>query len=133
MDSNLNLNLNLNWSEKYRPNCFNDLILSSEQKDLIKKWIKEFKEKKKKIKNCLFLHGPPGLGKTTIANIVLKENNYDVIELNASEVRNQKLLKERLDKVNSNINIIDSMCMKKKHMGIIFDEIDGVSSGEKAE
>ena len=38
----------------------------------------------------------------------------------------------QLDNKNSNINIIDCMCMKKKHMGIIFDEIDGVSSGEKS-
>ena len=123
---------NLNWSEKYRPNKLEDLIMNSESKNIIKSWIMDFKEKKKKSKNCLFLHGAPGLGKTTIANIILNHYGFDVIELNASEVRNQKLLKERLNKVNSNINIIDCMCMKKKHMGIIFDEIDGVSSGEKS-
>jgi replication factor C large subunit len=129
---NLNNLNNLNWSEKYRPTNFDNLLLSADDKNTVRKWMKDFKEKKKKFKNCLFLHGAPGLGKTTIANIILKESNYDIIELNASEVRNQKLLKERLDKVNSNVNIIDSMCMKKKHMGVIFDEIDGVSSGEKS-
>ena len=143
MESNLNSNnlelnidfnnsSNLNWCEKYRPNKLEDLIMNSESKNTIKSWIMDFKQKKKKCKNCLFLHGAPGLGKTTIANIILNHYGFDVIELNASEVRNQKLLKERLDKVNSNINIIDCMCMKKKHMGIIFDEIDGVSSGEKS-
>jgi len=131
IDLDLKRNM-LNWSEKYRPSNLEDLLMSSEIKNTIISWIKDFKEKKKKAKNCLFLHGAPGLGKTTIANIILKEYGYDVIELNASEVRNQKLLKERLDKVNSNINIIDFMCNKKKHMGIIFDEIDGVSSGEKS-
>lgn len=125
-------NLNLNWSEKYRPTTLDDLLMNTESKNIIKSWIKDFKDKKKKCKNCLFLHGSPGLGKTTIANVILKHYDYDVIELNASEVRNQKLLKERLNKINSNVNIIDCMCMKKKHMGIIFDEIDGVSSGEKS-
>jgi replication factor C large subunit len=135
LDSNIDSNIdsnNLNWSEKYRPKNLDDLIMSSESKNIIKSWIQDFKDKKKKCKNCLFLHGSPGLGKTTIANVILNQYDYDIIELNASEVRNQKLLKERLDKVNSNINIIDCMCMKKKHMGIIFDEIDGVSSGEKS-
>ena len=60
------------------------------------------------------------------------ENDFDVLEFNASEMRNQKLIRDKLSKVNGNINIIDSMCMKKKHMGVIFDEIDGLSTGEKS-
>jgi replication factor C subunit 1 len=131
LESSSNID-NINWCEKYRPNKLDDLILSNDDKKVILTWIEDFKKKKKKYKNCLFLHGSPGLGKTTIANIILKENDFDVIEFNASEVRNQKLLKEKLDKVNSNINIIDCMCMKKKHIGIIFDEIDGLSGGEKS-
>jgi len=131
LESSSNID-NINWCEKYRPNKLDDLILSNDDKKVILTWIEDFKKKKKKYKNCLFLHGSPGLGKTTIANIILKENDFDVIEFNASEVRNQNLLKEKLDKVNSNINIIDCMCMKKKHIGIIFDEIDGLSGGEKS-
>ena len=129
--NNVNIN-NINWCEKYRPNKLEDLMLSNDDKKIVLNWIKDFKEKKKKFKNCLFLHGAPGLGKTTIANIILKENEFDVIEFNASEVRNQKLLREKLDKVNSNVNIIACMCMKKTHIGIIFDEIDGLSGGEKS-
>ncbi len=123
---------NLNWSEKYRPQKFHDLYLSNNELSTIKKWMKDFKDKKPKFKNCLFLHGSPGLGKTTVAKLILKENDFDVLEFNASEVRNQKLIKDKLAKVNGNVNIIDCMCMKKKHMGVIFDEIDGLSSGEKS-
>ena len=63
---------------------------------------------------------------------ILRKNDFDVLEFNASEMRNQKLIKDKLSKVNGNINIIDCMCAKKKHMGVIFDEIDGLSSGEKS-
>ena len=112
--TNMSKSNNLNWSEKYRPTTLDDLLMNTESKNIIKSWIKDFKDKKKKCKNCLFLHGSPGLGKTTIANVILNHYDYDVIELNASEVRNQKLLKERLNKINSNVNIIDCMCMKKK-------------------
>lgn len=123
---------NLNWTEKYRPKKFNDLFLTNNELSTIKKWIKDFKDKKPKFKNCLFLHGSPGLGKTSVANLILKENDFDVLEFNASEMRNQKLIRDKLAKINGNINIIDCMCMKKKHMGVIFDEIDGLSSGEKS-
>ena len=56
--------------------------------------------------DCLFLHGSPGLGKTSVANLILKENDFDVLEFNASEMRNQKLIRDRLAKINGNINII---------------------------
>jgi DNA polymerase III delta prime subunit len=122
----------LTWTEKYRPQTLNELFLSNTEITTIKKWIKDFKNKSSKFKNCLFLHGSPGLGKTTVANIILNENDFDVLEFNSSEIRNQKLIRDKLSKVNGNINIIDCMCMKKRYMGVIFDEIDGLSSGEKS-
>jgi replication factor C subunit 1 len=122
----------LNWTEKYRPKTFTELYLNTNDINTIKKWIKDFKKKSVKFKNCLFLHGSPGLGKTSIANIILKEHGFDVLEFNASEIRNQKLIRDKLSKINGNINIIDCMCMKKRHMGVIFDEIDGLSTGEKS-
>jgi replication factor C subunit 1 len=131
MDEN-NSKDNLNWVEKYRPQGFDDLYFNSNELQTIKKWIKEFKDKKPKSKNCLFLQGSPGLGKTTIAQIILKEFGYDILEFNASELRNQKLIKDKISKVNSNVNVIECMCMRKKRIGIIFDEIDGLSGGEKS-
>ena len=122
----------LNWSEKYRPKKLDDIFLNSEDLKLIGNWMNDFKNKTKNFKNCLFLHGPPGIGKTTIASLILSHYNFEILEFNSSEVRSQKLIKERLNQVNSNISILDSLCNKNvKHFGIIFDEIDGVSSGEK--
>ena len=37
---------NLNWAEKYRPQSLNDLLLTNNEITSIKKWIKDFKEKK---------------------------------------------------------------------------------------
>jgi len=33
------------------------------------------------------LHGPPGLGKTTLAHVVAKHAGYNVVEMNASDDR----------------------------------------------
>lgn len=119
------------WFEKYRPKCLKDMFLSNSDKTTITKWINDFKKKKDGYKNCLLLFGPPGIGKTTLANIILNENNFDPIEFNASEFRNQKLIKEHIEEINGNINILDFMCQKKKQIGIIMDEIDGMSSGDR--
>mgnify|MGYP006091040835 CR=1 FL=1 len=119
------------WTDKYKPYSIDDMILSVENKNNAIKWINNFKKKTKNFTNCLLLHGPPGTGKTSLANILLKTNGYDIIEFNASDIRNQKVLKDKLDKINGNINIINFMCKKKQQIGIIIDELDGINTHEK--
>jgi DNA polymerase III delta prime subunit len=121
----------MNWSEKYRPQTLNDLYLTCDIKKKLKDWINDFKSKKKDFTNCLILHGAPGIGKTSIANLLLETNNFDVIEFNSSDIRNQKTLKEKIEEINGNVNILDFMCNKKKSIGIIIDELDGINSSEK--
>lgn len=120
------------WVDKYSPKTFDDIFLTSKEIQIIKKWIEDFKNKKKKASNCLFLYGAPGIGKSSIANIVLNEYKYDILEYNASDVRNAKLIKDKLGKINGNVNVLDCMCYKKKEIGIILDELDGLTSGEKS-
>ena len=120
------------WVDKYSPKTFDDIFLTSKEIQTIKKWMEDFKNKKKKASNCLFLYGAPGIGKSSIANIVLQEYKYDILEYNASDVRNGKLIKDKLGKINGNVNVLDCMCYKKKEIGIILDELDGLTSGEKS-
>ena len=51
--------------------------------------MKDFKDKKPKFKNCLFYGS---LVRNKCQQINLKENDFDVLEFNASEMRNQKLI-----------------------------------------
>jgi DNA polymerase III delta prime subunit len=147
----------LSWLNKYAPKDFSDCFLKTEEKKEISQWIefliKKSKEpatdiksttstKKKKGKstprsknkldtNCLFLHGPPGIGKTTIANLLFKKYNFDALEFNASDTRTAKIIQDKLNKVGGSHNVIDFMCNKKTRIAIILDEIDGLSSGDK--
>ncbi len=123
--------MNLLWFEKHRPKKIKELLINKKDLQVVEKWIKNFKNKVKGTPNCLFLHGPPGIGKTSLANIILSENGFDVCEFNASEVRNQKQIKEQINEINGNVNVLDFMNFKKRQMGIIMDEIDGMSSNDR--
>jgi replication factor C subunit 1 len=134
LDININQNLEYDdnlWVDKYRPKTLSDFILKKEQIDTMKRWLSDFKLGKKNCKNSLLLYGPPGIGKTTIANIILKEFDYDVIEFNSSDVRNQRLIKEKVSEILGKVNVLDLMVHKHKNIGIIMDEIDGMSSGDR--
>ena len=103
------------WSEKYRPQNFMHLIGNEDARQLFARWF----EKWKKGTKPLLLVGPPGIGKTTLANLAGKNFGYDMISLNASDVRNKKNIQEILQPVLGNQTVLG------KPM-IFIDEVDGV-------
>jgi replication factor C large subunit len=103
------------WSEKYRPQRFTDLLGNADSRKFFLGWF----EKWKKGTKPLLLVGPPGIGKTTLANLAGKNFGYDMISLNASDVRNKKNIQEILQPVLGNQTVLG------KPM-IFIDEVDGV-------
>lgn len=119
------------WSEKYRPKTLLGLVGNSNQIREICEWFKRFKSKDSSIKRSLLFSGCPGTSKTTVAHIVMHEFGYDVKEYNASDVRNKVLVEENLNRL-VNMDQVDRDSRKDFHpFGIIMDEVDGMSSGDK--
>jgi len=80
----------MNWLEKYKPESVFDIKTN---KDEIKKainWIQRYKKNSNETEKVLLILGPSGIGKTLLADLLLKEFNYQKIELNSSDVRSQK-------------------------------------------
>ena len=91
-----NSSKNIIWLEKYRPKKLSEFLGHRSQVDTIKRWIKSFKNNVSTTKRFLLLYGPPGVGKTTIAHIILNEYGYDVVEFNSSDLRNKEVIKRRI-------------------------------------
>ena len=75
------------------------------------KWIKGTKP--------LLLVGPPGIGKTTMAMLGAKQFGYDLISMNASDVRNKQKIQEILNLILGNRNLLGNPM-------IFVDEVDGI-------
>jgi replication factor C subunit 1 len=125
------LNNNILWTDKYKPLNLDNFYGNKENIKLMSEWIEDFKNKKKDTKISLFISGPPGIGKTTIAHILLLKYNYEIIEYNASDVRSQKAVKENLNRVMNSSNISIMKNNERKNIAIIMDEVDGMSSGDR--
>jgi len=97
----------------------------------IKDWLNNFKSKTNNTKPALLIIGPPGIGKTTTAKCILNNFGYDTLEFNASDIRAQKNIREKLSKILTSSNI--NMLIEKKNRikAIIMDEIDGMISGDR--
>ena len=103
------------WSEKYRPTNLLEMIGNEEAKESFVKWLGKWIKGTKPI----LLVGPPGIGKTTMAVLGAKQFGYDLISMNASDVRNKQKIQEILSPVLGNRSVLG------KPM-IFIDEVDGI-------
>ncbi len=103
------------WSEKYRPQNISEMVGNEDVRKQFLDWF----EKWKKGVRPLLLVGPPGIGKTTMCILSGKQFGYDMISLNASDVRNKKNIQEILTPVLGNQTVLGTPM-------IFIDEVDGI-------
>ena len=91
------------------------MIGNEESRSAVVNWFTKWKKGTKP----LLMVGPPGIGKTTMAHIMADKLGYDMIELNASDIRNKSRIKETLSPILGNTSVFG------RHM-IFVDEVDGI-------
>jgi len=110
------------WTEKYRPKNFSEIRGQDEAVAKIMNFVNNFKTQRKK---AIIFYGGPGTGKTTLAHVSAKENNLEIFELNASDLRNKTKLQEILKPA------IEQQPLIKKGKIILVDEADGIMGSDR--
>lgn len=118
------------WFEKYRPHSIEDIAISEHKIAALRRWFKEFHEGTQTGCALLFT-GPPGLGKTTMAHVILREHGYKVKEFNASDTRSKTLIGECLDSLINYSDVTKVINRDEPPVGIIMDEVDGMFKGDR--
>lgn len=111
---------NTPWCEKYRAKCFADVKGQGLAIDKVKVFLKSFPRKK-----AIVLHGGPGTGKTSLAYAIAFEMDAEVLELNASDLRDKQKISEIIGPASLQRSLF------KKNKIILIDEVDGISTRDR--
>jgi DNA polymerase III delta prime subunit len=111
------------WTEKYRPRDIDGYVFRDQaQKDQVAGWIKGGS-----IPHLLF-SGAPGVGKTTLAKILINQlgiDSYDVLEINASRENSVDTIR---DKITGFVQTMPFGAFKV----VLLDEADYISPNGQA-
>lgn len=110
------------WSEKHKPRKLEDIIGHTQAAEKLTEWAKAWTKGKKQ--KAVVLSGGAGVGKTAIAHALANEFDFELFEMNASDVRDSKTI----DKIAGLAAV--SRTFSGKMRLILFDEIDGLTGTE---
>lgn len=120
-------------SERYRPHRLEEVVGSPRAVAELRAWAAAWNSGTPPARRAAVLAGPPGVGKTSTAVALAEENGWSLVEMNASDARNE----HAIDQVAGRASITHTLTAAPRGGGrsralILLDEADCLT-GKRAE
>ncbi|HZY47142.1 MAG TPA: replication factor C large subunit, partial [Candidatus Bathyarchaeia archaeon] len=108
------------WTTKYRPRTTAAIAGNKPALEKIRQWLDSW-SRGTPSKPAILLYGPPGVGKTTLAEAVAHERGWDLVEINASDKRSGDILSRVAGLASTQSSLFGRGRL------ILLDEVDGIN------
>ena len=112
------------WTSRFRPRTLRDVADNERAVSQLLGWVRSW-ERGVPERRAAFLHGPPGVGKTSSVVAVANDLGFDLLEVNASDYRTRSRLDDLLGRA-----ALQSVSVLGRRRMILLDELEGVSGRE---
>jgi replication factor C large subunit len=111
----------MDFLEKYRPDSIKGMVGQNKPIEEASVWLSQWKPGS----GALFFHGPPGCGKTLLAELLAQERGLDLLRMNASDKRTAEEVEKALGEASRSHSLFGSGRL------ILIDEVDGITGGDR--
>lgn len=115
---------------QYSPQAYTDLITDEKMNREVLAWLNSWKKPRTAAAEmpwpAVVLAGPPSTGKTSLVHVLARQAGYNVIEINASDVRTTEAFGQAVEDAVSFTNVLPG---GKPNM-LLIDEIDGIAGAD---
>src|SRR6266540_5521913 len=108
------------WTVRYRPQTTREIAGNKPALEKVRLWLDSWSDGKPS-KAAVLLYGPAGVGKTTVAEAVAREMDWDLVEINASDKRSGEILSRIAGLASTQATLFS------KGRLILLDEVDGIN------
>jgi replication factor C large subunit len=111
----------MDFLDRYRPGSIREIAGQNKPIEEASIWLSQWKPGS----GALFFHGPPGCGKTLLAELMAQERGLDLLRMNASDKRTADEVERALGEASRTGSLFGSGRL------ILIDEVDGITGGDR--